>query len=251
VAPPSTLDPNYPSALESVLLKALEKNPERRWDTADAMRIALEQAVPDAFGDTGRARLREFMERVVGDRKIARREAVRRAQLAADARDIETGNRQALQSSSAQSASSLRAIAISQTPFDATGEHPSIAHTQNGQPAAKKPGKAPWIVAGVGVALALVVTLPRLLSQAQPPVSANPGRPAGVALPAAAAAAQVMAEPTPEPVLAPAPPPSVASSVSSAPASPVKSSARSKAAVKKAVVTAAPRGASDLLAPDY
>ncbi len=254
VAPPSTLNPDYPSALESVLLKALEKNAERRWNTAEEMRIALEQAVPEAFGDAGRIRLREFMERAVGDRKVARREAIRRAQLAADARDIETGARRALQSSSGQSASSLRAISISQpAPFDGANDPPSIVGPQSVQPAKKKAAKAPWVMASVGVVLALAVTLPRLLSQAPPPVSASAGMPAGVAIAAAPATPPVAAalEQAPEPVLAPAPPPSVASSAPAAPSPPAKSSLRAKVVGKKAAVPAAPGGASDLLAPDY
>lgn len=40
-APPSQLQGDYPSILESIVLKALEKNPERRYQTADEMRVAL------------------------------------------------------------------------------------------------------------------------------------------------------------------------------------------------------------------
>jgi serine/threonine protein kinase len=252
VAPPSTLDPDYPSALEMVLLKALEKNPEQRFRTAEEMRIALEQAMPDAFGDAGRARLREFMERVVGDRKIARREAVRRAQLAADARDIETGARQALQSSPGQSASSLRAISISQpAPVDSASERPSVEHTQLGEPSRKTRPKAPWVVASAGIALAMAVTLPRLLSNAEPPVRASAGTPAGAVIAPVSASAPVVApEPVAEPVIAPAPPPSVASSAPAAPAV-AKTKARSNVPAKKAAARSAPPGVSDLLAPEY
>jgi eukaryotic-like serine/threonine-protein kinase len=254
VAPPSTLDPDYPSELETVLLKALAKNPAERWGTAEEMRIALEQAMPEAFGDAGRARLREFMDRVVGDRKVARREAVRRAQLAADARDVETGARQALQSSPGQSASSLRAISISQpAPLDIASERSSVAHTQMGEepPRPKRP-KAPWVVAGAGLALALAVSLPRLLSSSHVPASASAGMPAGTPI-AAAPAPVVAAEPVAEPVLAPAPPPSASASGPAASAAPAnaKVKARSNVAAKKAAVRPAPQSTSDLLAPDY
>jgi hypothetical protein len=252
VAPPSTLDPEYPSALEMVLLKALEKNPDKRFGSAEEMRIALEQAMPEAFGDAGRARLRDFMERVVGDRKVARREAVRRAQLAADARDVETGARQALQSSPGQSASSLRAISISQpAPLDAASERPGVVYTHVGEPPRKKRANAPWVVASAGIALALAVTLPRLFSNGQPPVSASAGMPAGT--PVSAASAPAAPEPAAEPVLAPAPPPSLASSTPAASAVPVvaKAKARSHVPAKKAAARGVPSGASDLLAPDY
>src|SRR6185295_15539876 len=44
VAPPSTLVEDFPPELERVLLKALEKDLEKRWASAEEMRFALEQA---------------------------------------------------------------------------------------------------------------------------------------------------------------------------------------------------------------
>ncbi|HXK19490.1 MAG TPA: serine/threonine-protein kinase, partial [Polyangiaceae bacterium] len=82
VTPPSSMCEDYPAELEQVLLKALEKDVSKRWSSAEEMRRALERAMPEAFGDSGRIALRAFMEQAVGDRKLARREAVRRAQLA-------------------------------------------------------------------------------------------------------------------------------------------------------------------------
>jgi serine/threonine-protein kinase len=255
VCPPSTLNPDYPQALESVLLKALEKDAARRWATAEDMRVALEQAVPDAFGDSGRARLRAFMDHVVGDRKVARREAIRRAQLAADARDVETGARKALQSSSGQSASSLRAISIS-TPAPA---EPSEVLSVTGEAqltplTPKKPARAPWIVATLGVTLALAATLPALFRAPEPTAAASAsGVQAGTPLPAAAArafvatsaASAVEAVPSATaPVVAPAP--------STTPAGPSKSPARPKPrAAGKKPGTPVTSGSSDLLAPDY
>lgn len=43
VTPPRTVDPDIPAALETVVLRALEKDPSRRFDTARDMRAALEQ----------------------------------------------------------------------------------------------------------------------------------------------------------------------------------------------------------------
>jgi serine/threonine-protein kinase len=254
VSPPSTIKQDYPAALEAVVVKALEKDVDKRWATAEEMRIALEQAVPDAFGDTGRARVREFMERAVGDRKVARREAVRRAQVAADARDINTGARSALQSSSGQSASSLRAISIS-TP--APGDPSEIVritgeHTQ----AAAKPKvqKAPWIVAGIGVALALAVALPAALRSPEPNRSAARGIDGGASLQAARSvaapsAALAPAIPPPASVAAPEPPSSAVASALPDRPPPKTQRPKTRIAAKKSKLGG--DGPIDLLPPDY
>jgi serine/threonine-protein kinase len=193
VAPPSSVVPDYPPELEKVVLKALEKDVTKRWATAEDMRVALERAMPDAFDDGGDAALREFMQRMLGDRKVARREAVRRAQLAADARDVESGTRKALQTT-AQSASSLRAISISQPAPDAAVEAPSDAEaaaeqrrTLRAPDRKRRMPKAPFMVAALGLALAGVVVLSKLASHTPAPVQAASH---GLQAPPAAAAAQ-------------------------------------------------------------
>ena len=263
VQPPSTLVEDYPAELEQVLLKALEKDVEKRWSTAAEMRAALEQAVPEAFGDVGRTAIRDFMQRAVGDRKVARREAVRRAQLAADGRDIETGPRKALESGSSQSASSLRAISISQP---APEEVPEIVEAEPGPrtlpaPPRKRPLKVPWIAASAGILLALVATLTRLVAPSTLGRS-NAATALSAGVPLLAASASVQSPPseaqtapaasagltTPEvsAVLAPA---------ASASAQPKPGSARGASNVKHgSTKKAAGKGASgsdDLLAPDY
>jgi serine/threonine-protein kinase len=259
VTPPSTLDPDYPKALESVLLKALEKDADRRWATAEDMRVALEQAVPEAFGDAGRARLRAFMDHVVGDRKVARREAIRRAQLAADVRDVETGARKALQSSSGQSASSLRAISIS-TPAPA---EPSEVLSVTGEArlaelVPKKTARAPWIVATVGVSLALAATLPALFRAPEPTATASAsgvqaGAPLAAAAAAAAAGSVVAASSAGAAHSAASAPAQVAAPVPVTSAAPPSKSARAKPRVsgKKPAGTPPTSGSSDLLVPDY
>jgi eukaryotic-like serine/threonine-protein kinase len=111
-APPSEHVPGYPPALEAVVLKALEKDPQRRFQDAAALGVALEGALPDAFGPSMDGQLREFLLEAMGDRAAARREALRRFQLAADERalaSLETGPAPQLPS---QSAGSLRAIIV-------------------------------------------------------------------------------------------------------------------------------------------
>jgi eukaryotic-like serine/threonine-protein kinase len=264
VPPPSTLVQDFPLELERVLLKALEKDREKRFATAEEMRVALEQAIPEAFGDTGRAALRAFMERAVGDRKLARREAVRRAQVAADASELGSGARAALQAAPSQSVSSLRAIAISQpAPEDApqlisaatTGEHtPEV-------PPPRRASRAPWIAAALGLLLAIGATLPRLLSA---PERSAAGNHAGVeaGTPLATREALSQARPTTTatatvstpPLTAPSQPTAEAALIPTAAESPKKHPARAatkaKGAPAKSTAKAA-SGPSDLIAPDY
>jgi serine/threonine protein kinase len=265
VAPPSTLVEDFPADLERVLLKALDKDLSQRWSTAEDMRIALEQAMPEAFGDAGRIELKAFMERAVGDRRAARREAIRRAQLAADGRDNDTGARKALQASS-QSASSLRAISISQP---APEDIPELLDAPNGaaiEPVPtppKRTPKAPYIAAAAGVALALLATVPRLLSPEKITAHTATGVVGGTQLtaPAAAPSSAQPAPPTPIPVAEPVvTAPAPAATLATAPATPAHTkpkpvSAHGPAKAKSSGATSGgaktPKGGDDLIAPDY
>jgi len=257
VAPPSSICDDYPAELEQVLLKALEKDVDERWCSAEEMRTALERAMPEAFGDGGRSTLRAFMEQTVGDRKLARREAVRRAQLSADSRDIETGSRKVLQTA-AQSASSLRAISISEpAPEDAEGRVSAEAGRRTLAAPRAKRAHAPWLVAAAGVLLALGATLPRAL---HPPGSLATANPRGVAAgaPLALSPAPVASAPPPSPapsLVTPAlPSPAASVLTSSVPAAaPTRPPARSKSlpAKKPSAKGTSSSGNDDLLAPDY
>ena len=268
VAPPSTLIEDFPAELERVLLKALEKDAAKRWSSAEEMRIALEQAMPEAFGDTARTQLREFMNRAVGDRKAARGEAVRRAQVRADEVELETGSRKALQAASAQSAASLRAISISTSdvsellePLDAFPEAPAPVTEPRPR---KRSAKAPWLTASAGILLALAVTLPRLLAPSHSAGSAAAvGLPAAASLPAVGRAAaplpvgtppiSVSAAPSPAAPPSAAPPLAAITSATAPPRVAGRASAKAKAAApqKKASSKPSASGSNDLLTPDY
>lgn len=268
VAPPSSIVEDFPEELERVLLKALEKDVDERWSSAEEMRAALEQAMPEAFTDAGRAELRSFMERSVGDRRVARREAVRKAQLAADSRDIETGTRRALQASPGQSVSSLRAISISQpAPEDA----PEIvtaqarAHSVD-RPQNERSSRAPYLVAFAGVALALGVSVARFSTTAgSSRAAASTGPDVGAPLMAPdapkTATAAVPAAPAPSADAngtaprgaTPHPAPSSAPSSAARPAANTLGARQSpkRAPVKKTTEKSGASSNSDLLAPDY
>jgi serine/threonine-protein kinase len=85
VKPPSANTPDYPEALEKVVLKALEKNPERRFATAAEMLSALDDALPSSLEGNAEARVSEYMQGLVGPRGVERRKKIR---LAGDLLDL-------------------------------------------------------------------------------------------------------------------------------------------------------------------
>ncbi len=103
---PSLLKPNYSRTLEAVVMKALDKDRDRRWPSAEEMRLALQRGVPQAFELGFEAQLRNFMIDTVGDRALRKREALRRAELVVDAGSVDTN------ASTPSSVTSLRAILI-------------------------------------------------------------------------------------------------------------------------------------------
>jgi len=79
------------------------------------MRLALQAAVPQAFGLSSDSALNRFLADLVGERPAHKRAALRRAELALDAQLKESGSMLAI-SGSPQSASSLRALSVDKGP---------------------------------------------------------------------------------------------------------------------------------------
>jgi hypothetical protein len=65
---PSKLMPNYPAKLERIVLKALEQQPEKRFQTAQEMQLALEEFIFSAGAPVGSARVAEMMLKVFAGR---------------------------------------------------------------------------------------------------------------------------------------------------------------------------------------
>ncbi|HWP06284.1 MAG TPA: protein kinase [Polyangiaceae bacterium] len=190
---PSSVVPGFPPRLEAVLMKALQKPSDQRYATAEALRVALEAAVPEAFAPRFELAIGEYLKNIMGDRAVARREALRRFQLAADERRlslVSTG----VPPTPSQSAGSLRAIIVDQ---GAAGPQPlEFDPLPRASQAPTAPGvrqrsrRGPVVFAALSVALA---------------VSAFAATRAGLRLPHLGVAASPV---TPAPTLA-APPPRV------------------------------------------
>ena len=108
---PRLVQPDYPQALEAVVMRALHKQRDQRWSSADDMRTALEQAMPEAFALGADARVRDFISATLGERAAHKREALRRAEAAFRGRVRDSGGQAAVQGNP-QSVSSLRAVSV-------------------------------------------------------------------------------------------------------------------------------------------
>jgi serine/threonine-protein kinase len=252
---PSTFIPDYPPALEAVVMKAIEKDIERRFATADEMRHALERAVPAALA-TGDAAVGKFVGELLGEKAKARREAVHRTLVRADAETPSAGTPAI--ASTGQSAGSLGAFAVDR---GTTGSRSgSRVTTSAGTGRALQPldSKIPLarsrkryqvaLLGAVAVAgIAVFVATGGLTSITRPTGAKSAASSPVVALPSAEVSAAPPAAP-PEPDATAAPsvaPENPAPLASAAKAPPV---ARPAPKVKHESKSAAP---GDLIAPDY
>jgi tRNA A-37 threonylcarbamoyl transferase component Bud32 len=81
---PGSVVAGYPPALERVVMKALEKDPNARFADAKEMLRALEDAMPDALEASFEAQVAEYIQGLFGVRAMERRTAIRVAQEQAD-----------------------------------------------------------------------------------------------------------------------------------------------------------------------
>jgi serine/threonine protein kinase len=64
VAPPTALKRDFPPALELIVMRALEKRPEDRYQTAEEMRVDLEEFLADEGLRTGSRRMALYMREI-------------------------------------------------------------------------------------------------------------------------------------------------------------------------------------------
>jgi serine/threonine protein kinase len=257
---PSSVVPGFPPRLEAVLMKALQKPPDQRYATAETLRVALEAAVPEAFVPRFELTIGEYLRKIMGDRAVARREALRRFQLAADERRLSLVSTGVLPIPS-QSAGSLRAIIVDQSAapqpleFDLQ-ERLSQAPTAPGR---RKTRRAPFVFASLGVALAVgaLVATRSGLRLSSLGVAASPVTPA----PTLAAPLPNADPPTPSslasanPLRAPPVAPDAGTSPSATEASPTSSAEHVDATPPRPKARPKPKPPSsparELMAPDY
>jgi len=115
--PPSAFLPDYPAELEAVVLKALAKNPDQRFSSANEMLTALERAMPGPLEASFEVQVAEYLKQLFGSRTTERRTALRVAQ--------ERVDQQRAESSSQISLGTLRAIAIDRTDGSSSSQTPS------------------------------------------------------------------------------------------------------------------------------
>ncbi len=77
---PSSFIADYPKPLEAALLRALEKKPEKRWQTAHDFLAALEEAAPECLENSFEVELARFMKETLGHKQTERRQQLRLAE---------------------------------------------------------------------------------------------------------------------------------------------------------------------------
>lgn len=78
---PSVLVPSYPPELESIIVRALARDPDRRFPSADALRLALESFLATSGAPpVGRDDLASLLQTHLGDMLKRRQEQIRAAQ---------------------------------------------------------------------------------------------------------------------------------------------------------------------------
>ena len=82
--PPSSHVPSYPKTLEAVVLKALEKDPNRRFQSCAEFEAALDRVMPPTAPRVRPADVGRFVREVVGERGERRRDALKAAVKLAD-----------------------------------------------------------------------------------------------------------------------------------------------------------------------
>ncbi|HEY8041995.1 MAG TPA: protein kinase, partial [Polyangiaceae bacterium] len=202
IQPPGAVVPGLPEGLDEVVLRALDRDRARRFETAREMALALEGVVPIASP----TRVAGWVEGLVGEVLLQRAKSVARIES-----DSNSGQPVVVASSPAPEASQVSSISVSAT-----------ARTQ--RPRARR--RLAYFAAGVVAAAIAVVAFSATRSRPPAPAEASstpvaasppPGEPP-VAPPVsteapsapAASAPPVPAPPVPRPVIAHVPPPATA-----------------------------------------
>jgi len=253
-ARPSLLKPGYSRTLEAVVMRALEKNRDARWASADEMRLALQRAVPDAFAVGMDAEVEAFLTATCGERAAAKREALRRVEQQSDSR-MAAARSLVKAGATAQSASSLRAVSVDTSVNEDEAELPRLSIMPTLEPpmvelsAEPVKRRRPWMVAaamGVGLVAALA-----LFRTSPAPDRGAHAATSGLVQLAPHSTAQVRLEASSPAPTEPALTPSLTAAAPAASAVPTPSVAKGKPAKARAKARVPSSSNSDLIAPDY
>jgi tRNA A-37 threonylcarbamoyl transferase component Bud32 len=220
ITPPRFIDPNYDPALERIVLRALEKDKEKRYQTARELQLDLEALVREGRLHVSSIALQGFMERVFGHKIEAWREAQAQGKslgehlLAAEAENVlDDEDLEEIDPAEAEQAAQWakeRDAMRRRLEEEAVGmEVPTPASNPSLPPqvgaasldALRAPrSKAPWLIAG---ALLTAVAVGAVWKLRPHPVAAPTPPPAPVVV----AAPVPVAAPAPEPATPPVPTP--------------------------------------------
>jgi eukaryotic-like serine/threonine-protein kinase len=249
VLPPSSFVRDYPAKLEAVVLKALQKDPARRFQTAEEMRSALERALPARRAERDESDLKAFLAELLAERATSKRELLRDAQQAADGAGELSPPAEGQGRS--ESGSSLRALSIDHPDEPAGKLEPPPSSPRVTLPGPRRRALrkqlAVGIAVGMAVALALVASGAGLhsLLGTQPTTDLE-----GVGERAPA----VAASPVPQPVPVVSTPPSAGSTTAPPPSASASTRTPDRALRGRKPVAPRPprkRDSDELIPPDY
>lgn len=152
--PPRKFVRDYPPALESVVLKALNKAPGERWATAYDLLAALEAALPSYLEGSFEVQVSKYLHDIMGHRLGERRKQLRLAEERLDGIRLSSSSATSVPASQG----SLGAMAIDPTaspPVSAPAAHQrlEVASTEGTRPAPAGPSKRVVGVAAVAGAV--------------------------------------------------------------------------------------------------
>jgi serine/threonine-protein kinase len=184
---PSSIVAGYPSGLEAVVMKALEKSREARFESAHQMLEALEAAMPEPLEPSFDVKVGEYMHALVGKRAAERRAAIRVAQEHAD---------RTRPDSTSISSGTLRAVAadrVENTPVSSPRNAALSALASMTPTATFRPRLPRWVLPVAGLLLAGSVLAVTLFVR-EAPVAPAASSPVPAALPPAARPAAASVE---------------------------------------------------------
>lgn len=127
VAPPSSIVPGIPPAVDAIVVRALEKDPEKRFPSAKAMAMELQRAVPPASSIEVADWLREIVPEMVRERDAALTQLQRMSAPMASAPQLQSGAYPAPSSSQ----SNVAGPSSNRTGGSSTGETSAGNHAIN------------------------------------------------------------------------------------------------------------------------